>query len=243
MIDAFKQYFHPNYLKVVNEIEPLLNDTDKKFLNNISDKLKKFMKSFEGIGLEDVGKISDNFNIWVEELFNMDCFKKINESDNEPVKENCKRKFVNVYKRYLDYKYIIEPPLMHSFLTDLFNYATIIKGKKEKDKDFFEIKEGDFEFKNSLRAYFKCFMNLSSTFKLSHFFYDFLIEFNVNTINDKNKELVEKYKKIFLVLSYWFNLVGIFQKKKGKKQIFVKNYYEKVNYFGNNKDNNYFSQK
>ena len=243
-IEAFKNYFHPNYLKVVNEIEPLLNDVDKKFLNGVSDKLKKFMKSFEGIDLENVGKISDNFKIWVEELFNMECFKKINESDNEQVKENCERKFVNVYRRYIDYKYIIEPPLMHSFLIDLFNYATIIKGKKEKDnKDFFEIKEGDFEFKNALRAYFKCFMNLSSTFKLSHFFYDFLIEFNINTINDKNKELVEKYKKIFLVLSYWFNLVGIFQKKKGKKQIFVKNYYEKVNYFGNNKENNYFIQK
>ncbi len=235
IIEVLKKYFYPNYKKVIKEIEPLLNDNDKNFLKEITEKLEKFIKSLDSIDIKDVGNISDNFNIWVKELFRMECFKKINESDNEQVKENCKRKFVNVYHRYLDYKYIIEPPLMHSFLIDLFNYATIVKGKKEKEKNNFEIKEGDFEFKNVLRAYFKCFMNLSSTFKLNHFFYDFIIEFNINTINDKNKELVEKYKKIFLVLSYWFNLVGIFQKKKGKKQIFVKNYYEKVNYFGTNK--------
>ena len=134
---------------------------------------------------------------------------------------------------------------MNTFLLDLFNYATTVKVKKDKTLTNFEIKQEDFEFKNALRAYFKCLMNLSSTFKLNHFFYDFLIEFNINAINDKNKELVEKYKKIFLVLCYWFNLVGVFQKRKGKKQIYVKNYYEKVKYM-NNKDShkdNYFIHK
>ena len=236
-IEVLRKYFYPNYKKLIKEIDPLLNDADKNLLKTITEKLDNLMKSFEQIDIRDVERTSDNFNIWVKELFKMDCFKKINESDKEQVKENCKRKFMNVYHRYLEYKYMIEPPLMHAFLIDLFEYATIIKGKKEKEKEKnnFEIKEGDFEFKNCLRAYFKCFMNLSSTFKLNHFFYDFLIEFNINTINDNNKDLIENYKKIFLVLSYWFNLVGIFQKKKGKKQIFVKNYYEKVNYFGNNK--------
>ena len=236
-IEVLSKYFYPNYKKLIKEIDPLLNDADRNLLKVITEKLDNLMKSFEQIDIRDVERTSDNFNIWVKELFKMDCFKKINESDKEQVKENCKRKFMNVYHRYLDYKYMIEPPLMHSFLEDLFDYATMVKGKKEneKEKNNFEIKEGDFEFKNSLRAYFKCFMNLSSTFKLNHFFYDFLIEFNINTINDNNKDLIETYKKIFLVLSYWFNLVGIFQKKKGKKQIFVKNYYEKVNYFGNNK--------
>ena len=248
MFEAFKKYFYPKYLKTVEEVGPLLSDKDKDTLKDKTEKLKKFIKDLDNIELQNIGRISDNFNIWVIDLLKMDIFKKINESDNEPVRENCKRKYVNVYHRYLDYKYLIEPPLMHSFLLDLFTYATTIptniKGKKEKDKNYFEIKEGDFEFKNALRAYFKCLMNLSSTFKLSHFFYDFLIEFNINTVNDKNKELVEKYKNIFLVLSYWFNLVGIFQKKKGKKQIFVKNYYEKANFFGNNKDNNnYFIHK
>ena len=239
MFVALKNYFYPNYSKTIVEIEPLLNDIDKKNIKEISEKLKKFINSLDTIGLEDVGKVSDNFNIWVKELFKMDCFKKY-DSDNERVKENSKRIYVNVFNS-LAYKYIIEPPLMQNFLTDLFEFAT--KKEGEKGKNNFEIKEKDFDFKNALKAYFKCLMNLSSTFKLNHFFYDFLIEFNINTINDKNKELVENCKKIFLVLSYWFNLVGIFQKKKGKKQFFVKNYYEKVNYFGNNKENNYFMHK
>ena len=81
-------------------------------------------------------------------------------------------------------------------------------------------------------------MNLDSNFKLNHFFYDFLIEFKITEINDKNKDLVEKYKKVFLVLSYWFNLVGVFQKRKGKKQGFIKNYYSKVNYFEESKEKN-----
>ena len=247
IIEALKNYFYPNYLKTLEEIEPLLNDEDKNTLKKLSQDLKTFIEKLDKIELEKVGFVPDNFNIWVKQLFKMDIFRKINESDNEQVKENCKRKYANVYHRYLEYKYLIEPPLMNSFLVDLFNYATTIKGKKEKTSTFFEIKPEDFEFKNALRAYFKCLMNLSSTFRLNHFFYDFLIEFNINSINDKNKELVEKYKKIFLVLCYWFNLVGVFQKKKGKKQIFVKNYYERVNYIDNskenNKDNNYFIHK
>ena len=230
----------------MEEIEPLLNDKDKDTLKTLSQDLKTFIDKLEKPKVEYIESIPDNFNIWVKKLFQMDIFRKINESDNEQVRENCKRKYVNVYHRYLEYKYLIEPPLMNIFLLDLFNYATTIKGKKEKALTSFEIKQEDFEFKNALKAYFKCLMNLSSTFKLNHFFYDFLIEFNISTINDKNKELVEKYKKIFLVLCYWFNLVGVFQKKKGKKQIFVKNYYERVNYMENNKDNhknNYFIHK
>ena len=78
-------------------------------------------------------------------------------------------------------------------------------------------------------------MNLDSTFKLEHFFFDFLIEFNIKEINEKNKDLVEKYKKVFLVLSYWFNLVGVFQRRKGRKQGFIKNYYSQVDYFDDNK--------
>ena len=245
-IEPFKKYFYPNYKKTLEEIEPLLNDKDKDTLKTLSQDLKTFIDKLEKPKVEYIESIPDNFNIWVKKLFQMDIFRKINESDNEQVRENCKRKYVNVYHRYLEYKYLIEPPLMNIFLLDLFNYATTIKGKKEKALTSFEIKQEDFEFKNALKAYFKCLMNLSSTFKLNHFFYDFLIEFNISTINDKNKELVEKYKKIFLVLCYWFNLVGVFQKKKGKKQIFVKNYYERVNYMENNKDNhknNYFIHK
>ena len=160
------------------------------------------------------------------------CFKKINEADNEALKENSKRKYVNVYRRYLEYKYMIEPPLMSTFLQDLFYYAT----DDEKNKALIE--QNNFDFKNILRAYFKCLMNLDSNFKLNHFFYDFLIEFKITEINDKNKDLVEKYKKVFLVLSYWFNLVGVFQKRKGKKQGFIKNYYSKVNYFEESKEKN-----
>ena len=241
MIDALKNYFQVKYKDTVKEIKPLVNNEDKDYLDVMTEKLEKFIKGLEGIELENVGKISDNFSIWVKELFKMDCFKKINESDNELVKGNCKRKYINVYVDYLEYKYLIEPPLMQSFLTDLFYYAVTIKGKndKEKEKKIYQINENDFGFKNALRAFFKCLMNLSSTFKLNHFFYDFLIEFNINTINDNNKELVEKYKRIFLVLCYWFNLVGVFQKKKGKKQFFVKNYYEKVDYFEKKENNNF----
>ena len=244
-IEPYKKYFYPNYKKTIEEIEPLLNNKDKEALKTVTQDLKTFIEKLDKPKIESIGAISDNFNIWVKELFKIEFFRKINESDHEQVRESCKRKYANVYHRYLDYKYLIEPPLMNTFLVDLFNYATTVKGKKDKTLTNFEIKQEDFEFKNALRAYFKCLMNLSSTFKLNHFFYDFLIEFNINAINDKNKELVEKYKKIFLVLCYWFNLVGVFQKRKGKKQIYVKNYYEKVKYM-NNKDShkdNYFIHK
>ena len=230
-IEPIKNYFYPNYLRTVKEIEPLLSDEDNDFIKSITDELKVFIKNLDNIKIENVVSVPDNFNIWVRKLFKMNCFRKINQSDNEEVKANCKRKYVNVYHRYIDYKYLIEPPLMNCFLQDLFDWACDKKGRKDNQPSY-EIKENDFEFKNILRAYFKCLMNLSSTFKLNHFFYDFLIEFNINAINDKNKDLVEKYKKVFLILSYWFNLVGVFQKKKGKKQVFVKNYYKEVNYFG-----------
>ena len=177
----------------------------------------------------------DNFNIWVKKLLRLNCFKKINESDNEQIKENCTRKFCNVYYRYLEYKDSIEPALMSIFLNDLLEYSTL----DGKNRISWEIKENNFDFKNILKAYFKCLMNLDSTFKLNHFFYDFLIEFKITEINDKNKDLVEKYKKVFLVLSYWFNLVGVFQKKKGKKHGFIKNFYSKISYFGDNKEKNY----
>ena len=75
---------------------------------------------------------------------------------------------------------------MKSFLGDLFHYSTTTS----KNKNSFEIQENNFEFKNILRAYFKCLMNLDSTFKLEHFFFDFLIEFNIKEINEKNKDLV-----------------------------------------------------
>ena len=81
-------------------------------------------------------------------------------------------------------------------------------------------------------------MNLDTTFKLNNFFYDFLIEFKINEVNDKNKNTVEKYKEVFLILSYWFNLVGVFQRKKGKKQGFIKNYYNIVSYMEDTKNKN-----
>ena len=124
---------------------------------------------------------------------------------------------------------------MSIFLNDLLEYSTL----DGKNRISWEIKENNFDFKNILKAYFKCLMNLDSTFKLNQFFYDFLIEFKITEINDKNKDLVEKYKKVFLVLSYWFNLVGVFQKKKGKKHGFIKNFYSKISYFGDNKEKNY----
>ena len=233
-IEALKKYFYPEYIKTVKEVDILLNneDKDKDLLKKLSDDLDNFIKSLDHINLEKVSSVSDNFIIWVSKLLKLICFKKINEADNEALKENSKRKYVNVYRRYLEYKYMIEPPLMSTFLQDLFYYAT----DDEKNKALIE--QNNFEFKNILRAYFKCLMNLDSNFKLNHFFYDFLIEFKITEINDKNKDLVEKYKKVFLVLSYWFNLVGVFQKRKGKKQGFIKNYYSKVNYFEESKEKN-----
>ena len=233
-IEALKKYFYPEYIKTVKEVDILLNneDKDKDLLKKLSDDLDNFIKSLDHINLEKVSSVSDNFIIWVSKLLKLICFKKINEADNEALKENSKRKYVNVYRRYLEYKYMIEPPLMSTFLQDLFYYAT----DDEKNKALIE--QNNFDFKNILRAYFKCLMNLDSNFKLNHFFYDFLIEFKITEINDKNKDLVEKYKKVFLVLSYWFNLVGVFQKRKGKKQGFIKNYYSKVNYFEESKEKN-----
>ena len=235
-IDVLKKYFYPEYIKTVKEVEALLsdNDKDKELLQKLSEDLDNFIESFDHIDILNVPSVTSNFNIWVTKLLKLNCFKLINKADNEELKENSKRKFVNVYKRYLEYKYMIEPPLMSIFLQDLFYYST----DNGKNETLFEIEPNNFDFKNILRAYFKCLMNLDSNFKLNHFFYDFLIEFKINEINDKNKDLVEKYKKVFLVLSYWFNLVGVFQKRKGKKQGFIKNYYSKVNYFEESKEKN-----
>ena len=178
--------------------------------------------------------IAETFIIWVKKLFKLNFFTKVKEAENESLKENSTRKFINVYRKYSDYKEIIEPSLMQSFLEDLFYYAT----ENGKNKQSFDIKENNLDFKNVLKAYFKCLMNLDTTFKLNNFFYDFLIEFKINEVNDKNKNTVEKYKEVFLILSYWFNLVGVFQRKKGKKQGFIKNYYNIVSYMEDTKNKN-----
>jgi len=225
--EAIKELFYPQFKEIVKEIEPLLNEKDNDLIQELLKGLENFIKSFDNIELKNMIMIPDNFCIWVKELLKMNCFLKINEAENESMKDNSTRKFLNVYRKYSDYKEMIEPPLMGSFLQDLFCYATVT----DKKKDSYEIKENDFDFKNILKAYFRCLMNLDSSFKLNHFFYDFLIEFKITEINDKNKDLVEKYKKVFLVLSYWFNLLGIFQRKKGKNKGFIKNYYSAANYF------------
>ena len=234
-IEALTNYFYPKYNKTIKEIESLFSEQDKNLIKDLSKELDNFIKKLGDIDLKEVSIVPDNFNIWVKKLLRLNCFKKINESDNEQIKENCTRKFCNVYYRYLEYKDSIEPALMSIFLNDLLEYSTL----DGKNRISWEIKENNFDFKNILKAYFKCLMNLDSTFKLNHFFYDFLIEFKITEINDKNKDLVEKYKKVFLVLSYWFNLVGVFQKKKGKKHGFIKNFYSKISYFGDNKEKNY----
>ena len=228
--EAIKDYFYPKFKEIVEKIEPLLNKEDNDSIQRLLKELEIFIKGFDNIELKNMILIPDNFRIWVKKLLEMNFFIKINETENEAIKDNSTRKFMNVYRKYSDYKEMIEPPLMESFLQDLFCYATVT----DKKKDSFEIKENDFDFKNILKAYFKCLMNLDSSFKLNHFFYDFLIEFKINEINDKNKDLVEKYKKVFLVLSYWFNLLGIFQRKKGKNKGFIKNYYSATNYFEDN---------
>ena len=151
-IEPIKKYFYPNYLRTVKEIEPLLSDEDNDFIKSVTDELKVFIKNLDNIKIENVVSVPDNFNIWVRKLFKMNCFRKINQSDNEEVKANCKRKYVNVFHRYIDYKYLIEPPLMNCFLQDLFDWACDKKGRKDNQPSY-EIKENDFEFKNILRAY------------------------------------------------------------------------------------------
>jgi hypothetical protein len=135
-IESLKKYFYPEYIKTEKEVENLLNDDDKDkdLLKKLSDDLDNFIKSLDHINLEKVSSVSDNFIIWVSKLLKLICFKKINEADNEALKENSKRKYVNVYRRYLEYKYMIEPPLMSTFLQDLFYYAT----DDEKNKALIE---------------------------------------------------------------------------------------------------------
>ena len=224
--EAIKNYFYPKFIEIIKKIEPLLKEEDLETLKSISKDLNDFIKSFDNMEVKNEILIADNFNIWVKNLLKLNLFTNIKEAENESIKESGSRKFINVYRKYTDYKEMIEPSLMQSFLTDLFFYATDIG----KNKQSFDIKENDLDFKNILKAYFKCLMNLDSTFKLNNFFYDFLIEFKINEVNDKNKNTVEKYKEVFLILSYWFNLVGVFQRKKGKKQGFIKNYYN-IAYF------------
>ena len=99
-IEALKKYFYPEYIKTVKEVDILLNneDKDKDLLKKLSDDLDNFIKSLDHINLEKVSSVSDNFIIWVSKLLKLICFKKINEADNEALKENSKRKYVNVYR-------------------------------------------------------------------------------------------------------------------------------------------------
>jgi len=234
-MEALKDYFAKNFEKTRIKVEPLLCEEDKCKLAELKIELDNFIKSFEKMDIKRVPNIPDEFGIWVKKLLTLNCFKKINEADDEQIKENSVRKYCNVYHRYTKYKDMIEPSLMKNFLSSLYNYYT----DNGKGKASLDIKENSFDFKNILKAYFKCLMNLDSNFKLNNFFYDFLIEFKITEINDKNKDLVEEYKKLFLVLSYWFNLVGVFQKKKGKKHGFIKNYYKASRYFDDPKDKNF----
>ena len=225
--EAIKDYIFPKFKKIAEKIEPLLNEEDKDLILKSVDYLDNYVKTFDNMDVKKMILIPDTIKIWVKELFKLNCFIKINKAENEAFKENSTRKFMNVYRTYSNFKEMIEPPLMQRYLIDLYDYAT----ESEKNKFSFDIKEKDFDFKNILKAYFKCLMNLDSSFKLNHFFYDFLIEFKISEVNEKNKDLVEKYKKVFLILSYWFNLVGVFQRKKGKNKGFIKNYYNISNFF------------
>ena len=232
--EAIKYYFYPKFKEIIKKIEPLLKDEDLENLKEILEDLNNYIKGFDTMEVKKEILIAETFIIWVKKLFKLNFFTKVKEAENESLKKNSTRKFINVYKKYSDYKEIIEPSLMQSFLMDLIYYAT----ENDKSNQLFDIKENNLDFKNVLKAYFKCLMNLDTTFKLNNFFYDFLIEFKINEVNDKNKNTVEKYKEVFLILSYWFNLVGVFQRKKGKKQGFIKNYYNIVSYMEDTKNKN-----
>ena len=37
-IEPIKNYFYPNYLRTVKEIEPILSDEDKDFIKSVTEK-------------------------------------------------------------------------------------------------------------------------------------------------------------------------------------------------------------
>ena len=228
--ESLKKDFFKNYKNIIEDVIPLLCEEDKNKLKELTIDLASFVKTLDNLKLEDVKNVKDLFNVWVKKLLGLQVFEKINDCEKESIKKNSIRKYVNVYKNYLEFNYLIEPPLMYSYLIDLYEFANDSKNidKSTKFGEIVEINKDDFELKNVLRAYILCLMNLNSTFNFNHFFYDFLIEFGVTDLKDKKK--LEEYKKVFLILSYWLNLAGIFHKKSGKKQLFVKNYYRKVHY-------------
>ena len=234
-VESLKKDFLKNYKNIIEDAIPLLCEEDKKHLNELTKELEIFVQGLDNIQLEDVQKVQSCFILWVKKLLGLQVFEKINDSEKESIKKNSIRKYVNVYKKYLEFNYLIEPPLMYSYLFDLYEFANDSKNKNKSTKfnEIVKIQKDDLELKNVLRAYILCLMNLNSSFNFNHFFYDFLIEFGITDLKDKKK--IEEFKKIFLILSYWLNLAGIFHKKSGKKQLFVKNYYRKVHYIEKSK--------
>jgi hypothetical protein len=109
--EAIKEHFYPQFKEIVKEIEPLLSEKDNDLIQELLKGLENFIKSFDNIELKNMIMIPDNFCIWVKELLKMNCFLKINEAENEAMKDNSTRKFLNVYRKYSDYKEMIEPLL------------------------------------------------------------------------------------------------------------------------------------
>ncbi len=224
-INALKNGFFPDFKLVMEECKNLLDKEDNELLKNLGGHLKDIIEN----DLKDYEKVFDTFQAWVKSLLSLKIFDLITKNDLEPNKVTSTVKFTNVYITYLDYNYFIEPPLMFGYFLDSYDYVCGLLKKNKKspiNKEAYAIVEDNFELKNVVKAYLQVLLNINTFFKLEHAFYDFLILFNEKSADEKNREKIEKLRKFFLILSYWFNLAGVFHKRSGKINYFVKNFYK-----------------
>jgi hypothetical protein len=140
-----------------------------------------------------------------------------------------KRKWINNYLYYLNFKQIVNPYLLQENMNSII--IDICQINLNQLKNTIILPE-DSSFQNSVLAFVKCFMRLGCNFKIKIFFAEFLDELQIQINKEKSQiKKIEKAKYIFFYLSYWFVINGFFNKRKGNNELFTKNYYNISNYF------------
>ena len=229
--EPFKKIFIPKFKHLTKDYVSSMTEKDKIIFNNLLKDLDNIFK----IKSENnnITSAKDNFEFWVNSLFELECFKKINIYDNDTNKEkNAKanRKYINVYKYYLQFDEIINPSMLNVIMNNLLETFCF---EKKDIKANFNINKNVFSIKNIMKSYIKNFRLLGTTFSLKSFFINFLKDFGISNINSIEKTKYEQFKDLFIYLSYWFCINGFFTRKGGRtnqKELYVKNYFKPSSY-------------
>jgi hypothetical protein len=229
--EPFKNIFIPKFKHHTENHIKMMKENDQKIFNNLLNGLDNIfsIKSENN----NITSPKENFEFWINSLFELECFKKINIYDKDTDKEkNAKasRKYINVYKYYLQFDEIINPSMLNVIMNNLLE--TFCFEKKDIKANFI-IEKNVFSIKNIMKSYIKNFRLLGSTFSLKTFFINFIKEFGITSINSIDKYTFDQYKDIFIYLSYWFCINGFFTRKGGRtiqKELYVKNYFKPSSY-------------